>query len=248
MRPILNRVTITGADDSIAPAALFDLAAEFPFVEFGILLSAKQIGGNRFPSEQWLQELCDRGETLPLKLAGHVCGRWVRDIFVGNWPLFPAGVDKLFQRWQLNTHAEHTAYHLALLDDLILDRSDRGQQIIFQHDNVNTHPLRFCMSAHLHEPAYRRMQRNVATLFDLSHGAGILPEDWPAPYPTIDCGYAGGLAPANVAWQLGKLESVVGGRPIWIDVETHVRSHNDALFDLAKVRAFLEAAKPWVLA
>ena len=32
-------VTITGADDSIQPSQLLDLQKEFPFVEWGILLS-----------------------------------------------------------------------------------------------------------------------------------------------------------------------------------------------------------------
>ena len=41
----LNRVTITGADDNTPVEALNDLAAEFPFVEFGILVSRAREGG-----------------------------------------------------------------------------------------------------------------------------------------------------------------------------------------------------------
>jgi hypothetical protein len=38
----------------------------------------------------------------------------------------------------------------------------------------------------------------------------------------------------------------MGDTPFWIDAETHLRSDGDRQFDLAKVRRFLEAAKPYV--
>jgi hypothetical protein len=49
----LDCVTVTGADDSVNPIDLTVHAARFPFLEFGILLSKKQIGSTRFPSLEW---------------------------------------------------------------------------------------------------------------------------------------------------------------------------------------------------
>ena len=81
---------------------------------------------------------------------------------------------------------------------------------------------------------------NCSTLFDLSHGAGVLPEQWPKPLPGIRCGYAGGLSPDNIKEQLTLISAAVGDTPIWIDMETHVRSNNDRLFDLGKVEQVLK--------
>jgi phosphoribosylanthranilate isomerase len=87
---------------------------------------------------------------------------------------------------------------------------------------------------------------DAVPLFDLSGGAGILPEQWPEPIEGVYCGYAGGLSPENVAEQLEKIEAVTPNARIWIDAETHVRSNGDQLFDLEKVRRFLEVTRPWV--
>lgn len=85
---------------------------------------------------------------------------------------------------------------------------------------------------------------NVAALFDLSHGAGLLPAEWPSGFPGRYCGYAGGLSPVNVAAQLDRVAEVAGG-PFWVDAETHLRSGDDQVFDLARVESFLAAASEW---
>ena len=57
MRKILNKVTVTGADNSTHINDLIGLYKEFPFVEFGILLSLSSEGGPRFPSMDWLDDM-----------------------------------------------------------------------------------------------------------------------------------------------------------------------------------------------
>ena len=54
MRKFVTKVTVTGADDSVDVDGLIDLSKEFPFVEFGILLSKSSAGSARFPSGLWL--------------------------------------------------------------------------------------------------------------------------------------------------------------------------------------------------
>ncbi len=90
---ILKKVTVTGADDSTEPKELLDISREYPFVEWGILLSKSNMGRNRFPSMSWMHSL----SSVFLKnnffvgggfnLSGHICGRWVRDICKGNWTI-----------------------------------------------------------------------------------------------------------------------------------------------------------------
>ena len=82
----------------------------------------------------------------------------------------------------------------------------------------------------------------VSALFDASGGRGIEPFRWPVSPVSIRFGFAGGIGPDNlveVLRDIGPREA-----PFWIDMESGVRT--DDRFDLAKVRAVLEAAKPFV--
>ena len=56
----------------------------------------------------------------------------------------------------------------------------------------------------------------------------------------------GGLGPHNLEKELHNISQVCGNQPICIDAETHLRSNDDKIFDLQKVREFLKIAKPWV--
>jgi hypothetical protein len=82
---------------------------------------------------------------------------------------------------------------------------------------------------------------NCSTLFDMSHGAGVLPKEWLVPVDGVRCGYAGGLSPENVVEQIKLIESKVGDYELWIDMETQIRSNADQQFDLAKVVSVLES-------
>jgi hypothetical protein len=239
----INLVTVTGADDSTPVESLLAIAEKFPFVEFGILLSRGSMGRMRFPSTEWLNNLVTLAGERRLNLSGHLCGAWVRELLVGKWPeselraIHPEFTNAdIFKRWQINTHGHPHKSKLPELCAIVNELSKRGQTVIFQNDKVNTATIAGVDTAGC---------ENIATLFDLSHGAGVLPENWPAPVPGIYCGYAGGLSPANVADQLKKLEPIVGDTAIWIDAETHLRTPDDTIFSLDKVHDFLTAAAPW---
>jgi hypothetical protein len=66
-------------------------------------------------------------------------------------------------------------------------------------------------------------------------------------YPVASLVDHGGLSPDNLEEQLLKLDEVVGSDTIWIDAETHLRSNGDEIFDLEKVKQFLEVAKSRVI-
>jgi hypothetical protein len=86
----------------------------------------------------------------------------------------------------------------------------------------------------------------VSALFDKSGGAGILPTEWPELLNGIKCGYAGGLSPENLEEQIKLIEHKAWSSEIWIDMETHVRSDEDAVLDLEKVIECLTIASQYV--
>ena len=229
-------VTVTGADDSIRPEELVPIAKEFPFVEFGILLSKKKQGSKRFPSRNWREELYILWRSEKLALSGHLCGEWVRNLCLGVPSFFEefGYTSKMFKRFQLNFHAEDHPVDEKKLSDLIRQYL-YDKPIIFQMDGVNE-KIFWSLDA--------RWGIVALPLFDQSVGTGLLPEKWPK-QPYQYCGYAGGLSPDNLQQELERISKVAPGT-IWIDTETLIRSEDDELFDLEKVRRFLEVAKPWV--
>lgn len=247
----LDRVTITGADDSIGhPENLLALTEQFPFVEWGILVSSSQQGNNRFPSVDWITKLKRVAESSPLPLSLHVCGHWVREMLKGNLHVLPPMLvdGPEFQRVQLNFHADRTICDSRKCFNALLSLGKR--QFIFQIDGAHG-------NRHL-EAIYAENDSagvvDAAPLFDISGGAGVLPLEWPKPqYMETDVdyayhGYAGGLGPENLEQQLPLIAAAAGNARIWIDMETRVRSPNDRLFDLEKVRGCLEICAPLIQA
>jgi len=236
----LKRVTITGADDSVKQDDLLELTKRYPFVEWGILLSKNAEGGYaRFPTREWINNLVTGYEHLKYKpqLCGHLCGRWVRDVCAGLWTFVDDRPDfcNYFGRFQLNFHAyRHKIEPDRFLMGIKEAWGENAPQLIFQSDGVNEDLLIDAREAGV----------DAVSLFDLSGGAGILPEEWPKPTYRGFAGYAGGLSPENLQEQLEKIDEICGDNPIWIDVETGVRTKE--IFDLGKVTEFLEVANPWV--
>jgi hypothetical protein len=251
---IFQTVTITGADDSISPAELLPLSREFPFVEWGILASASNTGAPRFPSLAWMDAFRAMSIDNRLNASLHLCGRWVRMFLVGDLdPLVPLLANG-FARIQLNFHAERNkcepAAALRAMDNLrCRSLFGAGLKFIFQLDGErgNDHLESIAI-----EEANAYGTCNCLGLFDVSGGAGILPGKWPKPLYHEDGkfdshGYAGGLGPDNLAEQIPLIAAAAGDIPFWIDMETHVRSDDDTLFDLAKVRRCLEIASHFVI-
>lgn len=246
---ILDRVTITGADDSIDPEELIPLARDFPFVEWGILFSGSRLGVARYPSRSWISALAKIVWQVPMKLSAHLCGAWVRDFVLKakfNWKPEYAAHQMLFERVQLNFHGQFHKKAPSFESELSAETPQRasegmkaraGKQFIFQCDGENDKTV---------EELLPWFPDGIFPLFDRSGGTGVTPKDWPKAWPGTYCGYAGGLGPDILTTQLKLIEQAAGEARIWIDMETRVRSEDDRIFDLAKVRAALEKAAPWV--
>jgi hypothetical protein len=229
---LLHTVTITGADDATNIRDLVYLSTEFPFVEWGILVSKSQEGGPRFPSRAWIDELGEAMRRRRLRIAMHLCGRWMRELLIGElqWDELPS-VANFAQTFQFNTHGT------------TVNPSERGFLVkLAQKRALRTFIFQWNPFS---EPLARLAHANgfhVSGLFDNSGGAGVLPDSWPSPHDIpFPMGFAGGLGPDNVLTELDKIEASCSGRPFatWIDMEGRVRTEDKSTLDLGRVRRVL---------
>lgn len=229
--------TVTGADNSTDLEALWKLARQYPFVEFGILYSQDRQGVGRYPSFEWIDSLVERmAKCNPPNFALHICGSAVHDFLAGEGHV--ARIAHRFPRIQLNLREEkHDIQDLrAALDRYF------WQTIITQMNGANA-------------SLWRKLsdKRNHAVLFDESGGTGKARAEWPGPlsitheglpFEAIDplCGYAGGIGPDNIDEILPQVDAAAAGRKYWIDMEGKLRDDEDR-FDLHKVEQVLNACQ-----
>lgn len=228
----LELITITGADDHTDINEMVDLSAQWPQLEWGILVASGHGGDPRWPSHSWQEKLIQMAPPS-MHISMHICGRWVRELLVGKWNVnsVNAPVSVRASRAQINTHAEPHVSTAGLLELL----STYSYQWIFQLDDVNNHLL----------AASEYLGLNVAGLFDASHGAGVSPDKWPSPSESpwlygSYTGYAGGLGPDNVAMELLRIKAIAREKSFWIDMERNVRTDDDSRLDMDKVRRVLQ--------
>lgn len=216
------KVTITGADDGVHPSDLTQLSREFPFVEWGILVSPSRFGSQRYPSLAWHIELWEiyRSTPWPVRLSMHQCGGASRNTQAGSVMWLPK---RGYMRVQLNGFDPALARRLPDFEGeyiLQANAANRPAAEAFVRENVG---------------------QNISLLYDCSGGRGISPAsgEWPTPPPGVRMGYAGGIGPENVR---DVLDALKGREPTWLDMESRVRDDMDR-FDLTKVRSVLEAVK-----
>lgn len=230
MKKFLEYISLTGADDNTSIEKMVELHQAYrsvnSFVEFAILLRQGE-PKQRYPSKEWIQRLFDAYEEHPsMNIAGHVCGKYVRDICAGSWSIIEdySDVWSMFSRIQLN----FSPYTKDINHNVFLHGFDNDmlyfKQFIFQLKNIN-------------DPVFLAAKKfgvDCVPLFDLSGGRGITPETWPV--SDCLCGYAGGLTPENVASQVELISTV--SKDAWIDAESGLRTDNE--FDLKKVESFIQ--------
>ncbi len=225
---MLTRVTVTGADDDVDPTELRALSMEFPFVEWGILFSRTRFGTPRYPCTSWIQSFAQVARASSMALAAHFCGQCARDTLAGDECGLKALFGGVFQRVQLNGFVAAAAEPLIRI--------------------APKHSVEFILQARVEEEiqdavhAAARMPR-ASILFDPSSGQGIEAFRWPVAPLGVRMGYAGGIKPSTVVDVLRDIGPVDGD--FWIDMESGVRDEHGS-FDLQRVRAVLEAARPWV--
>lgn len=222
--PRVWRVTLTGADDAVDPAALLELSWAFPIVEWGILFAGSRAGSPRYPTSAWRERLCRMAAdaTNPPKLSAHLCGPLAKDPRPALTPLERVH----FERIQLNGFTVEQAP--------TLDFGHRVE-VILQARSEDT--LQGVASFATARPTER-----LSVLFDPSGGRGVQAFKWPMPPLGVRIGYAGGIGPDNVLDVLGEIALATGGLTDelpWVDMESGVRDEANR-FDLGKVRRVLE--------
>ncbi len=251
---MLDRVTITGADDTVAIQSLMVLSDIYPFVEWGILVSAKTHpqGAPRYPSGWWRAQLMTIGGGMNISI--HVQGAWLRDLLKGDvWPLEDGcrGLLDIAKRIQFNFHGGDIKVDIDKFYKALDSKPLRGKQFIFQHDNCNGAWL--MQQVFEAEPLGSSISPDCVAFYDTSHGAGVLPEKWPEPEymhangkDYLYHGYAGGLGPDNLLAQLPRIIEASKGCRFWIDMETKVRSDDGLQLPIMKVKQVLDICDPFI--
>jgi hypothetical protein len=235
----LGTVTLTGADDKTDIDALVGLSQQFPFVEWGILLSESRTGSPRYPSQQWLDKFASVAEAKKMNVATHICGRWSREIFAGYMPIWDRLPDivETAKRVQINGtpipefESEKVIEVISLHKekDFIVQMSDRTNKLL----TISR--------------LYPYERAKIYGLVDNSGGKGKLEESWPIPKSGVwDQGFAGGLSPSNIDHQITLIEQAVCGMSFisntfryWIDMESGIRNDNDE-FSIGAATTVLE--------
>jgi len=225
----LKYCSITGADDPVDVGDLTRLAAEFPFVEWAILLLPARAGTPRFPTLDWIEKFSSR--YTGAHTAMHLCDDGLLGFIAGRQDILE--IMQGFSRIQLNLKFGDVEGKYDPADLVARVRAMPDKQFILQYTKDKKGLL----------PLFKNVP-NHAVLFDASAGRGISPDEWDVPLPGHFCGYAGGMNPDNVATNIDMIAKVAAGHATWIDMETGVRSND--VFDLDKVRRVLEITAPHI--
>lgn len=221
----LDLVTFTGPDDRTDPAALVEIARRYPRVEWGVLSSPKRSGGPRCPTDAWVSRFVALASDV--RKALHVADGDVDAYIAGDAALLAKAAP--FDRVQINFDQSRAPRSLDALEAAL---RRPGPTPILQHHDGNAAMI----------DALAARGARFVVLFDASSGKGVRPQDWLAPLPGIECGYAGGLGPKTIGDELPRITAVTGERRFWIDMASSVRDPADDRFDLARCEAVLAHA------
>lgn len=240
----LRALGFCSIDDSVDPNLLALISKKYPFVEWGVLFRQDKEGTPRYASKQYLEQLIkvkqgEDGESM--RLAGHLCGKSVNDILSGDVTFVKYLSNNGFNRVQVNATAINGVKVSNLGDKvpnfLTCVNSVPDIEWIVQRNN-ETKPLWEALDI---LNAKDELPKNISFLFDASCGTGVLPSSFPPLLKNNSkCGYAGGIGPKNIYNVLINLYSVVGNEntPIWIDMESSLRSIVDGSDVFNIVKAF----------
>ena len=232
---MIERVTFTGADDTVSPEAIEEISREFTFVEWGILLGPKtDTGFPRFPSQTWISSLSKVSKETPMNLSAHWCEPLVWE-FVSNGKSFDKireenNIPNIFKRTQINTHGMKYTFTPSFIEEM---KKHPEMEFILQIDGINDD---FVSAINL---------PNVSLLQDYSSGSGIFENYW-GHWQNKKYGYSGGLNIDTLPEAMDLWLERPNNSPIaWIDMESGVRSGtplangNQSVFDLQKVEEVL---------
>ncbi len=260
---ILDRVTVSGADDSVDPGQVLELALRYPLAEVEIRAGCYQTGRPGYPSDRWFgdfcllaeKERCDRGPQM--RLAIRLGGAYLRQ-FMNDY-CSPIPCENLWNRVHLGTDGDEVAVVLPRLwRNISIETCLKERQVVLQADGPNDDLVDWAIRAAGTRNVVGR-RHDVGCLFNLEHEEGRKRSDWPPHHPGEYCGYARYLGPDNVVEELSKIEETMeaarsGGESglatsqtiseprYWIAGEAGLRRAGGHLFDLARAEDFVVLA------
>lgn len=237
----LYSVTITGLDNSTDINEILELSAQYPWLEWGVLLSETRMGQPRYPNAAWLNSLyranmAYQGNHEP-RFAAHLCGATQREFVSGtkhdhtfndSWlkpfRISPGRFGWMFGRVQVNFNAKREGYGTGTMIELINGwHENYSGHMITQHNENNSWVWESIQREEIGQPSVHQI------LHDASGGRGKSPDTWAKPIAGVLNGYAGGIRPNTVLQTLDQLEQIVGDGYIWIDMEGGVRDESDKM-------------------
>lgn len=226
---LLQRVSLTGADDHTSLSDLVQMTTDFPFVEWAVLYTPHREGVGRNPGKAWREQFF---EALAPHSAVHLCGTQAfEQLLAGR--ISPEILAA--KRMQLNINVRRDDFSQAQVLEVFMRALDLSPAIILQYHPRSAELVERFVSSLSAEDAAR-----VHVLMDASGGTGRSPARWTRPegLHRSYVGFAGGLGVPNIRAALPELAAL--HRIYWVDMETGVRT--DERFDTAKARAILEIA------
>ena len=241
-----------GADDSVEPALLAAVSAQHEWVEWGVLFRPDKEGLPRYASPEWLKRLGEANRGRSLRLAAHLCSSRVDELLKGDLA-FVSYIHKEigFDRVQINATAANNCDVSVFATDAGADACVERLRKVF----AALPDVEFIVQRNAHtKPLWSRLAGgdgaglppNMSLLYDDSMGLGKCSASWPAPPEAheLKFGYAGGLSPANLAQQLRAIDAVAGGRTLWVDMESSLRTalkDGGDIFDVNKAMKCVDA-------
>lgn len=251
----IDGITISGADDAVDPARLYDLSYRYPFVEWGILYHPEKSGSERYPSDKWIEKF-DTFAPRFVRRAIHLCGGAADQFCSGDLSVVrdAAYHDPTFDRVQVNLTPKIIAMYGPSEITRLLITSNGAVPTIVQANDITLSVIVSLTQGKNKEGKY------VQILIDESRGKGKTLDDmksivskWGGLFETSKCGFAGGIAPVNIAEVISQVKqvdnssynvsSVITGEKdtppsTWIDLESGARTRD--AFDLDKVELLLK--------
>ncbi len=222
---MISLVTFTGLDSRSNFSAVRAFSEEFPFAEFGILLSlTPDDKDERYMTiEQiynmilWLKD--------DVRLALHICGSAVNH-FVRGTDSNVLDLARHVGRVQLNFNAAKADF---TIEELNASMASIPGKVITQHFPSNAELVDKVTAA------------NHQVLFDASGGRGLETTNWLMPFERKTTGYAGGLGPEGIDASIDAIQAASGNTPVWIDMESRVRT--DGWLDIKKCHLVANAVE-----
>lgn len=212
---MIKKITFSGIDNQVKVKELAELQRDYPFVEFGFLLSETHTNKRtnaRYPDMVLLKGAKRAGLNLSL----HLCGKLARDIVRHNdWePARKLAGEywTLFKRLQLNVAGERKFSHEVTFpaDKEIIIQCGESMELFKAYEGKG----------------------NIVPFLDRSGGRGIVEQDW-GPGSGPWCGYAGGISEENVAHVIQKINEARSG-DYWVDMESAIRTRDRFDVDICR--------------